>query len=87
LNILDFSNMCWCTPVYDMPLLRAKQGKVDWHVIHPWLRTCLVHLVIPIMSWLIHKNQMNLMLVGYHYCLYASYDLVIAYDMFVGLWT
>jgi hypothetical protein len=28
LNILDFSNMCWCTPhLYDMPLLRAIQGK------------------------------------------------------------
>jgi hypothetical protein len=50
LNILDFSNMCWCTPLYDMPLLQAKQGKVVWHVIHPLLRTCLVHPVIPIMS-------------------------------------
>jgi hypothetical protein len=29
LNILDFSNMCRCTPIYDMPLLRAKQSKVD----------------------------------------------------------
>jgi hypothetical protein len=28
LNILDFSNMCWCTPhLNDMPLLRAIQGK------------------------------------------------------------
>ena len=30
LNILDFSNMCWCTPhLYDMPLLRATKVKVD----------------------------------------------------------
>jgi hypothetical protein len=50
LYIFDFSNMCWCTLLYDMPLIRAKQGKVDWHVIHPLLRTYLVHLVIPIMS-------------------------------------
>jgi hypothetical protein len=44
--------MCWCTPpLYDMPLLRAKQGKIDWHVIHPLLRTYLVHLVIPHISY------------------------------------
>jgi hypothetical protein len=49
LNILDFSNMYWCTPphLYDMPLLQATKVKVDWHSIHPLLRTCLVHLVIP----------------------------------------
>jgi hypothetical protein len=34
LNILDFSNMCWCTShFYDMPLLRAIQGK-SWLVWH-----------------------------------------------------
>ena len=33
LNILDFSNMCLCTPshLYGMPLLRATKVKVDWH--------------------------------------------------------
>jgi len=29
LNILDFLNMCLYTPIYDMPLLRTKQGKID----------------------------------------------------------
>jgi hypothetical protein len=48
LNILDFSNMCWCTThLYDVPLLRASQGKNWLACIHPLLRTCLVHLVIP----------------------------------------
>jgi hypothetical protein len=52
LNILDFSNMCWCTPhLYNMPLLWAKHAKIVWHVIHPLLRIYLVHLVIP------HMNQ------------------------------
>jgi hypothetical protein len=36
--------------LYDMPLLWAKQGKIDCHDIYSLLRTCLVHLVIPIMS-------------------------------------
>jgi len=31
------------------------------------------------------KNQINLMLVWYHYCFLASIDLVVAYDMFMGL--
>jgi hypothetical protein len=26
------------------------------------------------------------MLLWYHYCFYAWLDLVVAYDMFVGLW-
>jgi hypothetical protein len=96
LNILDFSNMCWCTPhSYDMPLLRAIQGKswLAWHT--SLLRTCLVHLVIfsillGSFKWfyfirLIHENQMNLMFIWYHYCFYAWHDLVIAYDMFMSL--
>jgi hypothetical protein len=70
-----------------MPLLRAKQGKVDWHIIHTILRICLVHLVIPTISRIFPENQMNLMLVWYHYCFYAWYDLVVAYDIFVGLWS
>jgi hypothetical protein len=48
LNILDFSNMCWCTPhFYDMPFLRTIQGKswLAWHT--SFAKTCLVHLVIP----------------------------------------
>ena len=32
---------------------------------------------------LIHKNQMILMSIWYHYCFYAWLDLVIAYDLFV----
>jgi hypothetical protein len=56
-----------------------------WHGIHTLLRTCLVHQVIPHVYMLIHKNQMNLMLVWYHYCFYAWFDVVVAYDMFVGL--
>jgi hypothetical protein len=87
LNILDFSNMCWCTPphLYDMPLLQSIQGKswLAWHT--SLLRTCLVHLVIFTFNRLIHENQMNLMIVWYHYCFYAWLDLVLAYDMFVGL--
>jgi hypothetical protein len=48
LNILDFSNTCWCTlHSYDMPFLRAIQGKSWLACIHPLLRTYLVHLVIP----------------------------------------
>jgi hypothetical protein len=48
LNILDFSNMYWYTPhLYDMPLLRAIQGKSWLACIHPLLKICLVHLVIP----------------------------------------
>ena len=34
---------------------------------------------------LIHENQMNLMFIWYHYCFYAYFDLVVAFDMFVGL--
>jgi hypothetical protein len=30
---------------------------------------------------------MILMIVWYHYLLYAWNDLAVAYDMFVGLWT
>ena len=30
---------------------------------------------------LIHENQMNLMIVWYHYCFYAYFGLVVAYDM------
>ena len=33
---------------------------------------------------LIHENQMNLMIVWYHYSFYAYFELVVAYDMFVG---
>ena len=96
LNILDFSNMCWCIPhLHDMPLLRAIQGKswLAWYT--SLLRTCLVHLVIfSILLWpfkwfyfirLIHENQMNLMFIWYHYCFYAWLNLMVAYDMFMGL--
>jgi hypothetical protein len=49
LNIMDFSNMCWFTPhSYGMPLFRAIQGKSWLACIHSLLRTCLVHLVIPL---------------------------------------
>jgi hypothetical protein len=34
--------------LYDMPLLRTIQGKSWLACIHPLLRTCLVHLVIPL---------------------------------------
>jgi hypothetical protein len=33
---------------------------------------------------LIPNNQMNLMLLWYHYCFYAWLDLVVAYDIFVA---
>jgi hypothetical protein len=49
--------MCRCTPIYDMPLLRAKQSKVDWHVINPLLRTCLVYLAISIKK--AHSRKSN----------------------------
>ena len=67
--------------LYDMPLLRAIQGKswLAWHT--SLLRTCLAHLVTFLISlgpfkWfyfirLIHENQMNLMFIWYHYCFYA----------------
>ena len=32
-----------------------------------------------------HENQMILMIIWYHYYFYAYFDLVVAYDMFVGL--
>ena len=36
LNILDFSNICWCIPTH-MTCLSFEQSKVkvDWHGIHP----------------------------------------------------
>ena len=83
--------------LYDMSLFRAIQGKswLAWHT--SLLRTCLVHLVtfsilLGLFKWfnfirLIHENQMNLMIIWYHYCFYAWLDLVVSYDMFVGLWT
>ena len=44
-------------PFYDMPLLRAKQGKVDWHVIHPLLRTCFsASRYISHLNRLIHED-------------------------------
>ena len=36
LNILDFSNMCWCTPPTMTCLsFELSKVKVDWHDIHP----------------------------------------------------
>ena len=80
--------------LYDTPLLRAIQGKswLAWHT--SLLRTCLVHLVIfsillGTFKWfyfrLIHENQMILMSLWYHYCFYVWLDLVMAYNMFMGL--
>ena len=70
---------------YDMSLLRAIQGKrwLAWHT--SLLRTCLVHLDIFEFNRLIHENQMNLIVVWYHYCFFAWFGLVVSYDMFVGL--
>ena len=69
--------------------------KVDWYDNTSLLRTWLVHLVtfsilLGPFKWfyfirLIHENQMNLMFIWYHYCFNSWFDLVVAYDMFVGL--
>ena len=68
LNILDFSNMCWCTPkfIYDMPLLQAIQGKnwLAWHT--SLLRTCLVHLDI------FHIQIGPFMKIKWIWCLYGT---------------
>ena len=84
-------------PPTHMTCLSFEQSKVkvDWHDIHLLLRTWLVHLVtfsilLGPFKWfyfirLIHENQMILISIWYHYCFYAWLDLVVAYDMFMGL--
>jgi hypothetical protein len=72
LNILDFSNMCWCTPMIWHGSPSSPKVYFVWHVIHPMLRTCLVHLVISCTSKFMYAKRMSLMITWYHYCFYVS---------------
>ena len=63
----------------DYHLLQHSKVKLIDICIHTLLRTWLVHIVIySDHSW---KIKWFLMFIWYHYCFYAWYDLVVAYNI------